>query len=76
MVPVFVAYEKGTGETLTTDHNGNKDECHYQNLKGFSILEKPLPASEIKKIIEHNIVFLRTMSGIPDGQKILDKISS
>lgn len=70
----IVAYGKGTGKTIITDHFGDKDECHYQKLKDFKILEKPLAASEIKKILGRNIVFLRTMSAIPDGQKILDKI--
>lgn len=70
----IVGYGKGTGETLVRDHNGDKDECYYQILNGFKILERPFPASEIKKTLNRNMVFLRTMTGIPDGQKILDKI--
>lgn len=71
----IVAYGKGTGEVLKKDHNGNADECHYQKLSGYSVLKKPLPASEVKKILNRNVVFLRTMSGMPDGQKVLDKIA-
>jgi len=70
----IIAYGKGTGNTLTKDHNGNKDECHYQVLEDFVRLDKPLSAKDIKKILGRNVVFLRTMSGITDGQQILDEI--
>lgn len=72
----IVAYGKGTGDTLIMDHDGDKDECHYQKLKDFIVLKQPFAASEIKKILGRNVVFLRTMSGMPDGQKILDKITN
>lgn len=71
----IVAYGKGTGHTLKSDYDGDKDECHYQKLTEFSILEAPLSAGEIKKILNRNVVFLRTMTGMPDGQKILDRIT-
>jgi hypothetical protein len=45
-------------------------------LEGFTMLEKPLSAAAIKKQLERNVVFLRTMSGMPDGQKVLDLIES
>lgn len=70
----IVAFGMGTGETLKTDHQGNIDECHYQKLSDFVRLDRPLPAAEIRKILGRNVVFLRTMSGAPDGQKILDRI--
>ncbi|HIF9465991.1 TPA: hypothetical protein ACX6SF_002438 [Photobacterium damselae] len=70
----IVIYGKGTGETQKKDPYGNKDECHYQKLQDFAVLKYPVSASEIKKILERNVVFLRTMSGIPDGQKVLDTI--
>lgn len=69
-----VAYGKGTGNTLVRDHEGNKDECHYQELSNFNLLSNPIPASDVKKALNRNVVFLRTMSGMPDGQKLLDKI--
>ena len=72
----IVAYGKGTGETLTTEYDGNADEMHYQVLSDFRVLEEPLPAAEIRTILDRNVVFLRTMSGAPDGQKILDRISA
>ena len=70
----IVAYGRGTGEVKTSDHQGNEDECHYQELERFKILEKPLSAAEIKKILDRNVVFLRTMSAMPDGQKVLSFI--
>ena len=71
----IVAHGKGSGVTLTQDRYSDKDECHYQKLLDFKILEKPMSAAEIKKILGRNVVFLRTMSGMPDGQKVLDKIN-
>jgi len=71
----IIAYGKGTGKTLIQDHYGNKDEWFYQELKDFKILKKPISAKEIKKILDRNVVFLRTMSGMPDGQKILELIN-
>jgi len=71
----IVAYGKGSGETLKKNRYDDKDECHYQKLYDFKVIEKPLPAAEIKKTLGRNVVFLRTMSGMPDGQNILDIIS-
>ncbi|MDD2781082.1 hypothetical protein [Sulfuricurvum sp.] len=71
----IVAYGKGSGQRLKKDRYGDKDECYYQELKDFKILTKPLTAIEIKKTLGQNVVFLRTMSGMPDGQKIIDRIN-
>ncbi len=72
----IVAYGKGSGDTLKKDHYGDTDECHFQKLLDFTVLDKPLSAAEVKKILERNVVFLRTMSAMPDGQKLLDAINS
>lgn len=71
----IVAYGKGTGETRSIEHNGDKDECRYQTLEGFKKLARPLKASEIKKVLNRNVVFLRTMTGMEDGQKLLGRIA-
>lgn len=72
-----MAYGKGTGETLkAADYEGNADEMHYQVLSDFTVLEEPLSAAEVRTILDRNVVFLRTMSGAPDGQKTLDRISA
>ena len=72
----IVAYGKGTGNTLIKDYDGDKDEYYYQELEEFIVLKKPVSAGEIKKSLGRNVVFLRTMSGMPDGQQVLDKIIS
>jgi hypothetical protein len=69
-----IAYGKGTGETLVREHEGQKEECRYQKLGEFSLVSEPITASAVKKILGRNVVFLRTMSGMPDGQKLLDRI--
>ena len=72
----IVAYGKGTGETQKAEYEGNADACHYQVLSDFKALKEPLSAAEVRTILDRNVVFLRTMSGAPDGQKILDRISA
>jgi len=71
----IIAYGEGSGIVLKKDKYGDKDECHYQKLSNFKVLEKPISAAEIKKLLSRNVAFLRTMSGMPDGQKILDFIN-
>lgn len=70
----IVAYGEGTGEVLVGDYGKDPDEIHYQKLKGFKLLPKPLSAAEIKKTLGRNVVFLKVMSGMPDGKKVLDRI--
>ncbi len=72
----IVAFGKGTGKTLTSDYQGNAAACHFQKLSQFVRLQSPLPAAEIRKILGRKVVFLRTMSGAPDGQKIVDRINA
>lgn len=72
----IVAFGRGTGDTQVADHEGSKDERHFQKLQDFTVLKQPLTAGEIKKTLERNVVFLKTMSGMPDGQKILDLVQS
>jgi hypothetical protein len=71
-----VAFGYASGETLTRDYNGDADEFHYQHLSDFKKLEKPITASEAKKILNANIVFLRTMVSISDGHKLLEAVQS
>lgn len=72
----IVAYGRGSGETLKADYEGHPDECHYQVLSDFTVLDEPLSAAEVRAILDRNVVFLRTMSGAPDGQKLLDQITA
>ncbi len=70
----IVAYGKGTGVTEKRIHGGFLDECHFQSLKEFVVLPKPISAAEIKKTLQKNVVLLRTMSAMPEGQLLLDLI--
>jgi hypothetical protein len=72
----IVAFGRGTGETLVSDYEGNKDECHFQKLTDFKKLEKPLTPKEFRKILNCNFPLLKVMSPMKDGQKILDVIQS
>lgn len=70
----IVAFGQGSGDTLRREHEGADEACYYQILKDFTVLPNPLSASEIKAILGKNQIFLRTMSGMPDGQKVLAKV--
>ena len=70
----IVAYGKGTGTVLVAEYGDDEEETHYQKLDGFKVLSKPLSAAEIRKTLAKSVVFLRVMSAMPDGQKVLDRI--
>ena len=72
----IVAFGHASGETLVRDYNGDAGEFHYQKLDNFKVLGKPITASEAKKILNANIVFLRTMVSISDGKKLLEVAES
>jgi predicted DNA-binding protein len=71
----IVAYGTGTGHTKAAARYGDPGECHYQELNNFIVLRQPLTASTIRRVLGRNVVFLRTMSCVPDGQRLLDFIS-
>jgi hypothetical protein len=70
----IVAMGIGTGKTKVIDHEENAGECHYQELQEYKMLTKPIPSFEIKKVLKRNVVFLRTMSGVPDGEILVNEI--
>lgn len=69
-----VAYGIGSGETVKEAYDGEPDACHYQVLQDFKVLRKPIHASNVKKILGRNVVFLATMAAMPDGDKLLNAI--
>ena len=71
-----IAYGRATGETLIRDYDGDPDEFYYQKLDDFIRLETPLTAREIKEILGGSIVFLRTMTSIADGHKLLEALEA
>lgn len=66
----IIAYGIGTGKTDTSDHEGNKNECYFQVLDGFTKLDTPLNAAKITEIIGTKPVFLKTMSPLREGKKL------
>jgi hypothetical protein len=70
----IVAYGWATGETKVIDYQGDPGETHFQKLEKFKVLETPLKARDVKKLLNYDLVFLRTMTSIRDGKKILDSI--
>jgi hypothetical protein len=56
----IIARGIATGIPEIADFEGNPDEEHYMNLDRFQILEKPLPASEITRIVGHEIKYNQT----------------
>ncbi len=70
----IIAYGRATGETLVRDYDGDAGEFHYQHLNNFKILKRPLSAAEIKKILRGSIVFLKVMTSISDGYKLLEAV--
>lgn len=71
----IVSCGKASGITLEIIRRTDGDDGYYQKLDNFTILSKPLSASEIKKILGYSHPFLMTMSAISDGQKICDEIA-
>lgn len=70
----IVAHGRGTGTVLLADYRDDQNETHYQKLDDFKVLSKPLSAAEIRKTLGRSVVFLRVMSAMPDGQKVLDRV--
>jgi hypothetical protein len=70
----IVGYGKATGEVFKREHGNEIDGCFYQKLQNYKKLDKPVSAKAIKKVLDRNFPFLKTMSMIYDGHKILDLI--
>lgn len=72
----IVGYGIGTGQV----ENGHRydddkqDPSCYQVLKEFKHLSKPLKASDIRKVLDKKIPFLKTLITIKDGDKLLKSI--
>lgn len=71
----IIAYGAGTGKTLKSAHAGKEDECFYQVLDGFTKLGTPISAANIALIVEAKPVFLKTMSPLREGAKLLAAIN-
>lgn len=73
----IIAKGIATGELKKKNYRNNiehEDEEHFQKLKDFKVLSKPISAPEIKKIGETDYVFMQTMFGVDEqtGKKLWD----
>lgn len=71
----IIAYGTGTGKIEKADHEGKKDECFYQVLDGFTKLDKPMKAADITSSLDTRPVFLKTLSPLREGDKLLVAIN-
>lgn len=67
----IVAYGQADGVTQKAPHNGKPDKTHFQKLKGFKKLEKPLSPKDICRVLERNIKFVQTLTYLTDGETLL-----
>jgi len=72
----IIGYGIADGNVIITDRNGDNNEMYYQNLKKFKKLKTPFPASEIKKVLNGKITFLRTRTSISNGEKLYEKLET
>jgi hypothetical protein len=81
---VVFLYENGVGivgtgvapsEVEKAEYQGQPGEAYRKKLIGYKRV-KPLNAKEIRKVVGGNLVFLRTLVGVPTeyGQKILKNL--
>jgi hypothetical protein len=72
----IVAFGRASGRLETRAYHGdpaNADEEYAMALDGFTVLDTPMPAAEIKQVAERNVSFRQTMIALPGdaGGRIL-----
>jgi len=72
----IVGYGKATGLTEVSDYDEEPDETHSQKLTDYVRLSTPLRAREIKKLLEYDLVFLKTLTPVRNGQKLLTALNN
>jgi hypothetical protein len=70
----IVAWGRASGKTEKRDYNGEVGEKHFQKLHEFTTLDKPLAAREIRRLLNYDLPFLRTMTAVQGGQILVDAI--
>lgn len=70
----IVAFGQASGEVEKSPHYGREDKTYYQRLDGFTLLPKPIKASEIKQILNRSFPFAQTLAQIVDGEKLLEVV--
>jgi hypothetical protein len=73
----IVAFGRASGALEVRDRHGDPHaagEEYAMALHGFTLLDAPLTAAEIRQVAERNITFQQTMTALPPGagERILD----
>lgn len=66
----IIARGIATGIPEVKAWEGNIDEEHFMNLNRFEVLKQPLPASEITKMVGHDLVYHQTVISITHNEGI------
>ncbi|MCI1032941.1 hypothetical protein [Raoultella terrigena] len=66
----IVAYGIGSGENIdeTNPEKINHSSMRYQVLSNFSLLDKPLAARDVKRVLNNDIPFAQTLSRVTNGE--------
>ncbi|WP_187484930.1 hypothetical protein [Pantoea agglomerans] len=70
------AYGTASGIVMKTHHYNAPDKTFYQELEGFKVLEKAIPAKKIRTIMQKSVPFIQTMIRIKKGENLLAEIES
>lgn len=65
-----VAYGCGSGQNIDEPNPEkiNHNSMRYQVLSDFSLLDKPLSAKDVKRVLENDIPFAQTLSRVTNGE--------
>lgn len=66
----IVAYGIGSGQNIDEPNPEkiNHNSMRYQVLSDFSLLDKPLSARDVKRVLENDIPFAQTLSRVTNGE--------
>ncbi|MDY4366838.1 hypothetical protein SNR26_04775 [Pectobacterium brasiliense] len=72
----IVAYGIGSGQSIDEPNPKkiNHNSMRYQILSDFSLLEKPLAAKDVKRILNNDIPFAQTLSRVTNGEILYQHI--
>lgn len=72
----IVAYGIGSGENIDEPNPEKIDHksMRYQILSNFSLLDKPLSAKDVKRVLNNDIPFAQTLSRIKNGEILFQHI--
>ncbi|WP_340609077.1 hypothetical protein [Xenorhabdus bharatensis] len=74
----IVAYGFGSGQNIDEPNPEkiNHNSMRYQVLSDFSLLEKPLSARDVKRVLENDIPFAQTLSRVKNGEVLYNYLKN